>query len=66
MWRSLSASINCTTRRTRLPDRRTLPSSTADTPSSCAIARMLWALARYCITDVREITFKFLDSGQGQ
>ena len=33
-------------------------SSTAETPNSCAIARMLWALARYCITDVREITLR--------
>jgi len=42
--------------RTRLPARRTLPSSTDATPRSSAISRTLFVVSLYRMTDVRLIT----------
>src|SRR6266404_4481674 len=61
MWRSVSASINCTETRTWFPDLRTLPSTTLLTPSCCAISLRLRVMPLlYCMTEVRLITFKSL------
>src|SRR5216683_2128523 len=61
MCSSLSALINCTFTRTRLPIRRTLPSKSVATPSVLPISRALRVpLPRYDITEVREMTFRSL------
>ena len=46
--------------RTRWPARRTLPSSTALTPSSSAMVVIFLVVFLYCIEDVREITLSAL------
>ena len=53
---SLSRSMSCATMRTRLPARRTLPSSSVAAPSCSPISRRLRSRFLNCITDVREIT----------
>src|SRR6266550_1449863 len=61
MWRSVTASINCTETRIWFPDRRTLPSTTLLTPSWRAISLRLRVMAvLYCMTEVRLITFRSL------
>ena len=57
---SVLGSTRCTTIRTRCPARRTLPSSTAPTPSSSAIAVIFLVVFLYCMEDVREITLSAL------
>ena len=47
--------------RTRSSERSTQPSTSASTPSSCAICAGLSSLSLYCITEVREMTRRFLD-----
>ena len=58
MWVSVRALISCAFTRTRLPARRTVPSSTWATPSAWPISRKLRVPVRYCWTEVRLITFK--------
>ena len=55
----MRTSIRCAFTRTRLPERRTLPSTTFATPSCWPILRRSRAVSLlYCITDVRPITFR--------
>src|SRR6266550_1538061 len=80
MCSSLLALISCTFTRTRLPMRRTLPSTSAATPSALPMSRALRVpLPRYDMTDVSEVSVflfitqifkrqyrdRFLDLGDG-
>ena len=57
-WASLAASISSAVTRTRLPCRRTEPSTICRTPSVSAIWGSVRLLPLSATTDVREITFR--------
>ena len=61
---SVRALISCVLIRTRLPERRTVPSRMCATPSAVPISRKLRAPDRYCRTEVRLMTLKIRNLGQ--